>query len=107
MLVKISSCDVDVEKKLKAKGCKTPLCNARPTSTNPTIAITIAIATSIQTTQRKKMLVQVLPTPTKPRRTTTKNTNKAQENTTRNTNQAQESTTMNNGKDEAKSTINL
>ncbi len=101
MLAKISSCDVDVEKKLKAKGCKTPLCNARPTSTNPTIA------TSIQTTQRKKMLVQVLPTPTKPRRTTTKNTNKAQENTTRNTNQAQESTTMNNGKDEAKSTINL
>jgi len=44
----------------------------RPAITKPTIAI----ATSLQTTQGKKS-IQILPTPIKLRRATTKNTNKA------------------------------
>jgi hypothetical protein len=48
-----------------------------------------------------------LPTPIEPKRTSTKNTNKAQETTTINTNGAKESLTMNNGKDETESTIDL
>ncbi len=47
------------------------------------------------------MSAQILPTPTKPRRTMTRNTNKVEEIMTTNTNRAQENTTMNNGMNEA------
>jgi hypothetical protein len=83
------------------------LCIARLTITKPTIAIAITIAISLQTTQRKKKLIQVLPTPIEPKRTTTRNTNKAQEAMTINTNGIEENMTMSNGKDETKSTIDL
>jgi len=61
----------------------------------------------LQTTQRKKKLTQVLPTPIEPKRITTRNTNKAQETMTTNTNGTEESMTMSNGKDETESTIDL
>jgi hypothetical protein len=48
-----------------------------------------------------------LPTPIEPKRTTTRNANKAQETMTRNTNGIEENMTMNNGKDKIESIINL
>jgi len=56
---------------------------------------------------KEKKSTQVLPTPIEPKKTTTKNTNKAQETTTTNTNGAEKSSTMNNGRDEIESTIDL
>jgi hypothetical protein len=83
------------------------LCITRPAITKPAISIAITIATSLETTQGKKKSTQVLQTPIKPKKTTTRNTNKAQETTTTNTNGAEENMTMNNGKDETESTIDL
>jgi hypothetical protein len=79
------------------------LCIARLAITK--LAIAIAIATRLQTTQGKKKSAQVLPTPIEPKRITTRNTNNAHETT--NTNGVEKSMTMSNGKDETESTIDF